>query len=240
MSVSLLADQKRESSVLRALTKFNTSILIMPNAQSLERWKKMGKRGALICVEGLDGCGKTTQTKLLVRRLRKKGYNVIYTAEPSRGEIGKFIKKYCLHSEKRVSGIVEALLFAADRFDHMEKEVVPAMDEGKLVVSDRYVYSSLAYQGAAGLDLKWIERINEHAMRPDLAIFIDVEPEVVIQRLKPKRSVMENLETQRKVREVYMTFVEKGELVRIDGDKSREEVADDIVRLVLRFLVEPS
>ncbi len=198
----------------------------------------MGKQGAFICVEGLDGCGKTTQTKLLVRRLRKKGYNIVYTAEPSRGKIGEFIKKYCLHGMRRVSSIVEALLFAADRFDHLEKEVVPAMDEGKLVVSDRYVYSSLAYQGASGLDLKWIETINGHAMRPDLAIFIDVEPEVVIQRLKPKRSVMENLETQRNVREVYMKFVEKGDLFRIDGNKSKEEVADHIVRVVLGFLAK--
>jgi len=198
----------------------------------------MGKRGIFICVEGLDGCGKTTQTKLLVRRLRKKGYDVTYTAEPSRGEIGSFIKKHCLHGMKRVSSVVEALLFAADRFVHVEKEVIPALDEGKLVVSDRYVYSSLAYQGAAGLDVKWIETINEHAMRPDLAIFIDVEPETVIQRLKPKKSVMEKLETQREVQEVYMKFVEKGGLVRINGNKSKGEVADDILRVVLRFLAK--
>ena len=200
----------------------------------------MGKRGVFICVEGLDGCGKTTQTKLLVRRLREKGHNVMYTAEPSRGEIGKFIKKYCLHGKKRVSSIVEALLFAADRYEHVENEIIPALNEGKLVVSDRYVYSSLAYQGAAGLDLEWIEKINEHAIRPDLAIFVDVEPEIVIHRLKPKKSVMEDLETQRKVREVYMKFVEKGELVKIDGNKSKKEVADDILKVVLRFLEKAS
>ena len=196
------------------------------------------KRGVFICVEGLDGCGKTTQTKLLVRRLKEKGYNVVYTAEPSRGEIGKFIKRYCLHGEGRVSSVVEALLFAADRFEHVEKEVIPALSEGKLVVSDRYVYSSLAYQGAAGLDLKWIEKINEHAVRPGLAIFIDVEPEIVVQRLKPRRSVMENLETQRRVREIYIKFVEKGALVKINGNKSEREVADDIMQVVLRFLAK--
>ena len=200
----------------------------------------MKGEGVFICVEGLDGCGKTTQTKLLVRRLRKKGYVAVYTAEPSCGEIGKFIKKYCLHGKKRVSSIVEALLFAADRYEHVENEIIPALDEGRLVVSDRYVYSSLAYQGAAGLDLKWIEKINEHAMRPDLAIFVDVEPEVVIHRLKPKKSVMENLETQLKVREVYMKFVEKGELVKTDGNKSKKEVADDILKVVLRFLEKAS
>jgi dTMP kinase len=198
--------------------------------------EKMKRKGVFICVEGLDGCGKTTQTKLLVERLQKKGYDAIYTAEPSRGEIGGFIKKYCLHGEKRVSSIVEALLFAADRFEHIEKEVIPDLNEGKLVVSDRYVYSSLAYQGAAGIDLEWIEKINEHAIRPALALFIDVEPEAVIQRLKPKKSVMENLETQRKVREVYVKFVEKEELAKIDGNKSKQEVADDILTVVLRFL----
>lgn len=196
----------------------------------------MKRKGVFICVEGLDGCGKTTQTKLLVERLKKKGYDAIYTAEPSRGNIGKFIKEYCLHGETRVSSIVEALLFAADRFEHVEKEVIPDLNEGKLVVSDRYVYSSLAYQGAAGLDLKWIQNINEHAIRPDLAVFIDVEPETVIQRLKPRKSVMENLGTQRKVREVYVKFVEKGELVKIDGNKSKQEVADDILTVVLGFL----
>ena len=196
----------------------------------------MKGKGFFICVEGLDGCGKTTQTKLLVRKLRKMGWDAVYTAEPSRGKIGQFIKKYCLHGEKRTFPIVEALLFVADRFEHVEREVIPALNEGKVVVSDRYVYSSLAYQGATGLDLKWIEMINEHAIRPDLAIFVDVEPEAVIKRLKPKKSVMENLETQRKVREVYVKFVEKGELVRIDGNKSTKEVADDVLKVVLRFL----
>jgi len=196
----------------------------------------MKRKGVFICVEGLDGCGKTTQTKLLVERLEKKGYDAIYTAEPSRGEIGSFIKEYCLHGETRFSSIVEALLFAADRFEHVEKEVIPTLNEGKLVVSDRYVYSSLAYQGATGLDLEWIEKINEHAIRPHLAVFIDVEPETVIQRLKPKKSVMENLGTQQKVREVYMKFVEKGELVKIDGNNFKQEVADDILTVVLGFL----
>jgi len=195
----------------------------------------VGTRGAFICIEGLDGCGKTTQARLLVRRLRKESV-AVYTAEPSKGIIGRFIKKYCLHGSKRGSSIVEALLFAADRFEHMENEVLPALRKGRIVVSDRYVYSSLAYQGAAGLDLEWIERLNEHAMRPDLAIFLDVEPETVVQRLKPKRSVMEDLETQRKVREVYLKFVENGELVRIDGNKSKREVTESIAACVHGFL----
>jgi len=195
----------------------------------------MRGRGFFICVEGLDGCGKTTQAKSLVEKL-KKSYNAVYTVEPSRGKIGIFIKKYCLHGKKRLSSVVEALLFAADRFEHLKNEVLPALSEGKLVVSDRYVYSSLAYQGAAGLDLEWIRKINEHAVRPDLAIFIDVDPEIVIERLKRKKSVMENLETQQRVREVYLKFVKNGELIRIDGNRSKKEVSDEILKVALVFL----
>ena len=195
----------------------------------------MASKGVFICLEGLDGCGKTTQAKLLVRRLRRS-FDAVSTAEPSGGKIGRFIKKHCLHSGKRSSGVVEALLFAADRFDHVENTVLPALNKGRIVVSDRYVYSSLAYQRATGLDMGWIEKINEHAVHPDLAIFIDVEPETVVQRLKPRKSVMENLETQRKVREVYMKFVEKGALVRVDGNKSKSEVAKDLAAVVKRFL----
>jgi dTMP kinase len=198
----------------------------------------MKGKDCFICIEGLDGCGKTTQTRLLVRRLKKMGYAAVYTAEPSSGKIGQFIKKYCLHGGKRVTDIVEALLFAADRFEHVNNEIIPALNKGKIVVSDRYVYSSLAYQGAAGLDLKWIEAINKHALRPDLAIFIDVEPEIAIKRLKSKKSVMENLETQKKVRSVYLDFVQKGELVRIDGNNCKAEVAETILNVVTNFLEE--
>lgn len=195
-------------------------------------------KGVFICVEGLDGCGKTTQAKLLVKALRKAGYYAIYTAEPSGGKIGKFIKQYCLHGRQRASIVVEALLFAADRVEHLEREVIPALKDGTVVVSDRYVFSSLAYQGAAGLDLEWIERVNEHAIMPDLALFIDVEPEVAIRRVKPRKSVMENLETQRRVREVYMEFVESGRLVRIDGNKPKADVAKNVLEVVLKVLGE--
>lgn len=196
----------------------------------------MARKVFFICIEGLDGCGKTTQTKTLVKNLQVEGFDAVYTAEPSRGKIGSFLKNYCLQSEKRVPSAVEALLFAADRVEHLKKEVVPALNEGRTVVSDRYVYSSLAYQGATGLDLGWIREINKWAIRPDLAFFIDVEPETAIRRTKPRKSVMENLETQRKVREVYMKFVESGELVRIDGNRPKKRVAGEILGLVLKFL----
>jgi dTMP kinase len=118
----------------------------------------------------------------------------------------------------------------------VQNEVLPALNKGRVMVSDRYVYSSYAYQGAAGLELKWIEKLNKHAIRPDLAIFIDVKPEAVVQRLKRRKSVMEDLETQKKVREVYLKYVEKSQLVRLDGNKPKRAVAKDLFRIVKEFL----
>ena len=195
----------------------------------------MNKKGTFICIEGLDGCGKTTQAKLLTKKLGKS-HKAIYTTEPSRGKIGAFIRECCLYGDKRLSAVVEALLFAADRVEHVENEVLPALHEGRLVISDRYVYSSLAYQGAAGLSLEWIEKVNEHALKPDLAVFIDVDPKIVMRRLKPNRSVMENMETLQKVRDVYLKFVAKGELIRLDGNCTKAEVAEALSAMVLKFL----
>jgi len=194
------------------------------------------KKGTFICIEGLDGSGKTTHAHRLVQNLQKQGFDAIYTTEPSRGALGTFIRSYVLEGEKRVPRVVEAVLFAVDRVEHLETIVKPALNEGKIVISDRCVYSSLAYQGAAGLDLEWIEKINSFALPPDLAIYIDVSPEVVVKRIRRKKSVMERLETQRKVQEVYIKFVDKGKLVPIDGDKTKDEVEQDLLSLILNFL----
>ena len=193
------------------------------------------KRGAFIVIEGLDGSGKTTQAKLLTAKL-SRSHNVVYTAEPSRGKIGTFIRNSCLYGEKRLSVSTEALLFAADRIEHVENEIKPAIAEGKIVVCDRYVYSSLAYQGSADLNVEWIAEINKYALKPDFAVFIDVAPEKVLQRINRRKSVMENLETQRKVREIYLKSVAKGDLTRIDGDKPLEKVGEDLTAIVLKLL----
>ena len=196
----------------------------------------MTKKGFFICIEGLDGSGKTTHAYRLVRNLQKRGFDAVYTTEPSEGEIGKFIRASVLQGKKRVPRVVEAVLFAVDRVEHLEKEVRPALMEGKVVVSDRCVYSSLAYQVAAGLDLEWIEEINRFALQPDLALYIDVPPEVVVKRIKRKKSVMERLETQRRVKEVYMKFVDNGMLTPIDGDRRKSEVEQNILKVILDFL----
>lgn len=193
----------------------------------------MKKKGFFVCIEGLDKSGKTTQSVLLVEALCKNGFDAVYTTEPSDGEIGSFIRKYVLQRKDRVPTVVEALLFAADRADHVENGVKPMLEKGKVVVSDRYVYSSLAYQGAAGLSLDWIKKINNQALKPDLAIYIDVPVEALMQRYQSEKSVMEKLETQRKVGEIYQKLAQQKELISINGKRSTEEVARDVQATVL-------
>ena len=196
----------------------------------------MKKKGVFICIEGLDGSGKTTHAHRIVRKLQEQGLDAVYTTEPSTGDLGKFIRSTILQGKKRVPRVVEALLFALDRVEHLKKDVKPALEMGKIVISDRCVYSSLAYQGAAGLDIEWIEEINRMALSADLAIYIDVPPEVVVKRIRRKKSVMERLETQRKVQKVYMKYVENGKLVPVDGDKGKAEVTQNILKIILDFL----
>ena len=196
----------------------------------------MKKQGFFICIEGLDASGKTTQARRLVRNLRQRGFEAVYTTEPSSGEIGRFIRTHILQRRKRMPSVVEALLFAVDRIDHVERRIKPALQEGKVVVCDRYMFSSIAYQGAAGLDTKWIEEINRLALPPDLAIYLDVPPEVVVKRMKPKRSVMEKLQVQRRVREVYMKLVESGRLMPIDGNRPADQVSKNILEVALDLL----
>ena len=195
----------------------------------------MNLTGIFIVIEGLDGSGKTTQTHLLAQKL-SKNYPVNLTAEPSRGKIGTFIRQCCLYEDRRLPIEAEALLFAADRIEHLQNEIKPALDEGKIVLCDRYTYSSLAYQGSAGISLDWIKTVNNRALQPDFAIFIDVPPEKVLERLQRKKSVMETLETQQRVREVYLKYVEKGELVSIDGNKPKDVVAEVLYAKVLELL----
>ena len=198
----------------------------------------MVKEGVFICLEGLDASGKTTHSKLLVRKLRKMGLTARYTREPSNGEIGRLIRKMILKREERTKIAIEALLFAADRLDHIQREIVPSLARGEIVVSDRYLYSSLAYQGGAGLDLDWIEELNKFALKPDLALYIDVPPEVAIKRLSREKSVMERLETQRRVREIYLQMVKDGRIVYVDGNRAIRAVSREILDIVKEFLKE--
>jgi len=193
-----------------------------------------GGRGFFIVLEGIDGCGKTVHSKALCEALKKLSYDVAYTTEPSESQIGRLIELEFLQKAK-VSPQVEALLFAADRFDHLTFEVLPMLNANKIVVSDRYVYSSLAYQGAQGLKLDWIREVNYFATRPNLALYLDVPAEVGLSR-KRGRSVLEKLELEKKVREIYLGLVESGELIKVDSNRSLDIVRKEVLALALQAL----
>ena len=191
-------------------------------------------RGFFIVLEGIDGCGKTVHSKALCEALKKLSYDVAYTTEPSESQIGRLIELEFLQKAK-VSPQVEALLFAADRFDHLTFEVLPMLNANKIVVSDRYVYSSLAYQGAQGLKLDWIREVNYFATKPNLALYLDVPAEVGLSR-KKGRSVLEKLELEKRVREIYLSLVESGELIKVDSNRSLDIVKKEVLALALQAL----
>ena len=192
-------------------------------------------KGAFIVLEGGDGSGKTIQARILCSALRREGYKVHPTAEPSKSVAGKLIRRRLVHG-KKMSPEAEALLFAADRFFHLESEIRPALAAGKTVVCDRYMYASFAYQGAQGVDSKWLREINQFAERPDVALYLDVPAEMGLGRIKRKKSVLEKLELQRRVREEYLKLVRAGELTIVDSTQPIKEVGENILRLVTQKL----
>lgn len=192
------------------------------------------RKGFFIVLDGIDGCGKTVHSKVLCEQLHDLDYEVVYTSEPSRSPIGQFIQQKLLR-EAKVAPQIEALLFAADRFHHLTSEVIPMLDENKIVVSDRYVYASLAYQGAQGLGLDWIRQINYFAIRPDLALYLDVPAEIGLAR-KRSRSTLENLDLERKVRQIYLDMVRYGELIGIDSHRNFDIVKKEIAAMVRQSL----
>ena len=194
-------------------------------------------KGAFIVLEGGDGSGKTTQARALYSALRHEGYKVHLTAEPSRSTAGRLIQRKILHG-KKTSPEVEALLFAADRFLHLESEILPALADGKIVVCDRYMYASFAYQGAQGVDSHWLREINRFAVKTDLALYLDVPAETGMSRIKRKKSVLERPELQGRVRDEYLKMVQAGELTLVDGTQPIRKVGENILDLVTRRLRE--
>lgn len=161
---------------------------------------------------------------------------MVETHEPSDGPIGRLLRE---RSEEglRFPPLVEALLYAADRLHHVEEVVKPALRAGCIVVSERYFHSSIAYQGAGGVDVDWIRMLNRYALRPDLVVFLDVEPETALERLRDRRlTAYEDYETQRRVREIYLRLVEAGELVRVDAERPVEEVHEELFKLVMELM----
>jgi len=197
----------------------------------------------LIVLEGLDGAGTTTQTKRLVAHLRDRGHPVHGTREPSDGPIGRLIREMLTghHAipDQSIGQSTFGLLFAADRLDHLQREVEPQLAAGTLVISDRWYHSSLAYQGT-GADRDWITALNARARRPDLTIFLEVRPEVAAQRRVAAGRVQELFEDLRMQHEVdagYRATITElaalGERIEtVDGELPADIVFHAIVALV--------
>lgn len=194
--------------------------------------------GFLLCIEGLDGCGKSTHVRLLARWLRSRGRKVVITDEPTDDVIGKIIKRM-LRGELKLPIAAEALLFTADRVQHISDVIEPALKAGKVVLNERYVCSSLAYQSARGVPVSWIASINKHAIKPDLTILIDIPAKAALARIKPSRRLDEferNLRLQQRVRRNYLRIAKQEGLKIVDGARSRDEVQAEIRRLVSAVL----
>lgn len=197
----------------------------------------MSGRGAFIAFEGIDGSGKSTLVRLTYEMLSRRGLQALRTKEPSSGPIGRFIRAQIGEMDGRLSAWALALLFAADRLDHAERLIRPSLERGLIVLSDRYLYSSLAYQGAEGVSWEWIRELNRFAPRPDLCILLDVSPEAGMRRIggRPK-TIFENEKLQERVRRLYLELVEEGEIIRVDAERPLREVQRDVNLLVQELL----
>ena len=199
--------------------------------------------GRLIVIEGLDGAGTTTQVRRLVEHLTARGTPAHATREPSDGPVGRLIREmlvgqHAIEGEKLSQGTF-GLLFAADRLDHLQREVEPKLAAGVTVVSDRWYHSSLAYQGT-GADRDWIAMLNARARRPDVTVFLQVRPEVAAQRraaAQRREELFENVRMQQEVdagyRATIAELVAGGERIEVvDGEQSEDSVFAAIARIV--------
>lgn len=180
-------------------------------------------RGKFIVLEGPDGAGISTQTALLRSGLAARGLPVIATKEPTTGPIGLVIRQALTHRlvyppNEPIGDDVLALLYAADRLDHVRADILPRLDAGTHVVCDRYRLSSYAYQGAT-LGQEWVRALNSRAMAPDLTLFIDVPPDVSQSRIASRGEYVELYESEEKLRPVYRNYLSLIEALKADGEK---------------------
>ncbi|MBI4085137.1 MAG: dTMP kinase [Candidatus Liptonbacteria bacterium] len=188
--------------------------------------------GKFVVFEGPDGSGQTTQASLLAKYLANLGREVLLTKEPtSASEAGKKIRDI-LDKKNEIDAAGLQKLFAEDRKEHLQNEIVPALKEGKIVISDRYFFSTFAF-GSLGADLEWLISINDEFLLPDIAFVLVVKPGTSIERIASrgiKTTLFERLETLRKVVENYKNLGNRFEnMILIDGERSIEEIHKEIV-----------
>ncbi len=195
-------------------------------------------RGLLISIEGVDGSGKTTQAKIISERLNDLGYTTEYTQEPTKGKIGILLRKYL--SDPTSSPYVDALLFAADRIEHYEQEIKPLLEKGVNVITDRYIASSIVYQGSQGVAFDWVKLINNRVPMPDIHIFISIDIETALDRIEnASRDVIEKFEKEEALQLIfdkYQQLIDKEWFDQIDGNGNMNEVSDRIIELIISKL----
>jgi dTMP kinase len=205
------------------------------------------KKNLFIALEGLDGSGKSTHTKLLAEKLKEEGIKVHTTSEPTSSRIGSIIKDIFKHKMEADHRTIAAL-FAADRLDHLLNKndgIVKKLEEGYTVICDRYYFSSYAYQGTH-IDMEWVIKTNSlsaEILRPDLNIFIDVAPDISMKRVNKSRAATELYETEENLKKVREKFFEAFERMKgkevvfiTDGNRSSELIANDIWNEVSRIM----
>ena len=187
----------------------------------------------LINLEGIDGCGKSTQSQLLMDEFEKNDEKTILLKEPTNGKYGR--KLWEMLSGKIEATTEEILeLFVMDRKEHVDQKINPALNEGKIVLMDRYYYSTMAYQAAAGIDVKRIRKDNEFAPKPDIVLIFDLPADLAMKRVRGHSvaDVFEKEEHLEKVRKAYLNL-ENDPLVRIiDATRTPEEIFDEVWKLV--------
>lgn len=202
------------------------------------------KKGYFITFEGADGCGKTTQSELVKKYLTDKGYDVVWTREPGAQGLGKKIRELLLHYDGEVAPMCEIFLFLADRAQHIEHFIKPAVESGKIVICDRHTDSTIAYQGyGRGIDVEQLKFLNSLAtgsLKPDLTFVFDVSTDVAQLRVGTEKDRMESagIEFHKKVRQGYLQIAnqEPSRVKVVNSNNGIDEVFADTKKLLDEFL----